>query len=185
MTCIDEIERAGYVASIYHDEDAESPASWCNVGTLAYDTRSASCGDMPSYWRDYGLESLIPADATLCLPVYAYDDRNGTVLHVSDWERANGWIYATDACACGCGSKHGMDSVQLRAALESKLNVWQQWAQGDVYGVVVKSPSNEEVDACWGFYGLEYAEEEAARMLDIEEVHMLERHPNLAKMVIS
>lgn len=183
----DPIERAGYVARIYYDESPESPDGWCNIGTLEYSDRHgrASHGTMPRYWDEYGIENVLP-DALVILPVRAYDDRNGTVLDVADsWEDANGWIYATDSCACGCGSKHDMTPEQVRAALVAELAAWQQWAQGDVYGVVVYDRAGTEVDSCWGFYGLEWAETEARGMLDIEPVRIIERFPDAGRLLVN
>ena len=62
---------------------------------------------------------------------------------------------------------------------KADLNEYRAWVEGDVYGVIVeelttwtKSDSSEtresweEVDSCFGFYGLRYAEESAREELD-------------------
>src|SRR5207237_1293642 len=54
---------------------------------------------------------------------------------------------------------------EVRAALAAELVEWQQWAQGEVYGVTVKDQTGAVVDSCWGMYGFDYAHEEAERML--------------------
>lgn len=123
--------------------------------------------------------------AVVCLPVYAYDGRLGTVLEIADeWESANGWIYATHESVETC---IGTDATgdHIVAALESELKTWQQWAQGDVYGVEIYDPAGNMVDSCYGFYGIEYAIEEARGMLDTEEIRTLEANPGLSDIIIN
>lgn len=106
-------------------------------------------------------------DAVVTLPVRAWDDRNGTELRIADdWEDANGWIFAT---AASIAETVGEDATpeQIAEALKGELTEWMQWAQGEVYRVVVEC-DDEHVDSCGGFYGYDYALEEANRMLDDE-----------------
>lgn len=160
-------ERDGFVATVYYDQDAESPEAWTQVGALAYRIRGASVNGETLPHADYWpLTRDMAPDHVAILPVRAWDDRNGTELRVADtWDEADGWIYATaESVAETMGTT--ATGEQIRAALEQELEEWQRWAQGDVYGVVVTGPDGETVDSCWGFYGHEYALEEAARMLD-------------------
>lgn len=53
-----------------------------------------------------------------------------------------------------------------RAAIEVEVRVLDQYLTGDVWGVIIETEDGEHVESCWGFYGHEYAEEEAARMLE-------------------
>lgn len=162
---LDTIERDGFVAKIHYDEDAESPESWTTVGTLAYRIRGAGHNAHTLPHPDYEMTRDAAPDHVVILPVRAWDDRAGTELRVADsWEEANGWIYATaESIAETVGTTATGDEV--REALAGELAEWQKWAQGDVYGVVVEDEHGEQVDACWGFYGDEYAEQEAERML--------------------
>ena len=103
--------------------------------------------------------------AVVCLPVRAWDDRNGTELRIAEsWSDAQGWIYATPASVA---DTLGADATeeQIIAALRSELDQLQQWAQGEVFGIVVTDRGGRQVDSVWGIYGDDYAEEEASRML--------------------
>lgn len=221
---IEVIERAGFKASIYYDQDAQSPDDWCTVGTLCYDTRGAShnrnllprdpyeygmfrdhcdqCDggvvdqhdDMPSIRCEvcegsgYVLDGIGLArrmhNAAHVLPVRAWDDRNGTELRIADdWEEANGWIYATPDSIASSIVKDAT-SEEIEAALKCELGEWQKWAQGDVYGIVIEDPAGNHVDSCWGFYGFDYAKEEAASMLDLPEVRAIEQFPGLADLKV-
>jgi len=64
------------------------------------------------------------------------------------------------------------------------LSALHQWCQGDVFVVEIVDPAGEHVDSCGGFYGFDYALEEAARMLDIDAVRLLEANPGLADLKV-
>jgi len=49
--------------------------------------------------------------------------------------------------------------------LRSEVETYDQYLTGDVYGVVVEDANGEHLDSCWGFYGWDYAKQEADRML--------------------
>ena len=68
--------------------------------------------------------------------------------------------------------------------LRGEVEAFDQYLRGDVYGVIVQrvkrdedgdEVDTEELDSCWGFYGLDYAREEAKQMgkhqakLDVKE----------------
>lgn len=50
-------------------------------------------------------------------------------------------------------------------AARGLVEYWNQYLSGDVWGVVIEDRNGEHVDSCWGYYGLEYARQEAAEML--------------------
>lgn len=63
-----------------------------------------------------------------------------------------------DMCA-----KLGVDWSKAEEAMDSEIETFCQWADGDVYGYVIEAadppedpddePEWEETDSCWGFYG--------------------------------
>ena len=54
---------------------------------------------------------------------------------------------------------------KAKASLASMVADRKAVLDGDVWGIKVFSPTGEELEACWGFVGYDYATEEAARML--------------------
>lgn len=210
---IETIQRAGFTASIYYDISPSSPADWDSLGTLEYSTRNAGHGSPPTdfevtckecdgeglAWGGPQRSKCAACDgsgcvldglqlckdmhgATHCLPVYVWDDRNGTELRIAEsWAEANGWIYTTQAQI----DLLGVPLESVHAALESELQTWQQWAQGDVYAITVESPTGEMIDSCGGFYGFDYAMEEARGMLDIEAVRIIEANPGIENIIIN
>lgn len=56
--------------------------------------------------------------------------------------------------------------IKARECLEQEIKTYDQYLTGDVYGYVIEDAEGNHVDSCWGFYGLEYAEQEATDALD-------------------
>lgn len=52
------------------------------------------------------------------------------------------------------------------------LETYTQWCNGDVWGYKVFDDDDEEVDSCWGFFGYEYAEQEAKSAMEYFEKEM-------------
>lgn len=53
-----------------------------------------------------------------------------------------------------------VDQTDWRKIAEAHVKEWNQYLGGEVYGYVVKDGVADEVDSCWGFYGIEDAREE-------------------------
>ena len=48
------------------------------------------------------------------------------------------------------------------------MEEYGKYVDGDCWGYVIQDEEGEDVDSCWGFIGLEYAEEEANRAAEYE-----------------
>ena len=55
---------------------------------------------------------------------------------------------------------------QARDLMQAEVEEYDQYLTGDVYGYVVTDPLGNDVDSCWGFYGLSWARQEAAAALE-------------------
>jgi hypothetical protein len=55
---------------------------------------------------------------------------------------------------------------QARAAALCKVEEWNQYLSGDVWGYVIETEEGQHLDSCWGFYGRKYAEQEAQQALE-------------------
>ena len=56
-------------------------------------------------------------------------------------------------------------SKSARKAALCKVNEWNQYLSGDVWGFIIEDETGEQVDSCWGFYGREYCEQETKAAL--------------------
>lgn len=50
---------------------------------------------------------------------------------------------------------------EARKAAETYVETWNQYLSGDVWGFVIEDADGNDVDSCWGLYGLKYARTEA------------------------
>jgi hypothetical protein len=48
--------------------------------------------------------------------------------------------------------------AQVEEVLSGEVDVYSQYANGEVYGIIVRDADGEEIDACWGFYGSDVRE---------------------------
>ena len=57
--------------------------------------------------------------------------------------------------------KEGIDRDQAERYLEGEIEEYTAWAIGEAYGYVIEDRDGNELDSCWGFYGMDYAIESA------------------------
>lgn len=180
-------------ARIEYDRDAESPTSWDNVGKIAYRSSRNTLGtENVSESRMDEIAAGIRSGHLIGLPVYAYVHsgamiscgkslRDGTIVYGNPfscpWDSGqSGFVYTTRAKAVNeFGRKLCTQNVVQRAlkCLAGEVETFSQYIEGDVYGIIVETRDDEddewvETDSCWGFYGFDYAKEEAKRMAEHE-----------------
>lgn len=149
----------GLTISLHTDEDARSPDEWENNDIfLAYDTRRVRAGS-----KGYARGGADHADA---YHVFALDVKDGpyTTLYLGDVvaapveddedeDRTDGYVYVS--------RKEWPDEDGARKAAESLVEEWNTYLSGDVYGYTVEDEDGEQVESCWGFYGIDAVREEA------------------------
>ena len=115
-------------------------------------------------------------DKAVMLPNYLYDHSGITMRcepFSSPWDSGQvGYIYATPAMIrkeYGCKSITKDIRDKVRKCLEGEVEAYDQYLTGDVWGIIVEDMYGNTVDACWGFYGYEYAKEEAQGWLETSD----------------
>lgn len=58
-----------------------------------------------------------------------------------------------------------------RKIAQGKVDEWNQFLSGDVWGYVIEDDEGNHIDSCWGFYGEKYAREEAESALKYCQEH--------------
>jgi hypothetical protein len=58
------------------------------------------------------------------------------------------------------------DEIVWADRLDGEVKVYDQYLTNDIWGYVVETENGVEVDSCWGFFGLEYAIEEATSVAE-------------------
>lgn len=114
--------------------------------------------------------------AALLIPIYVEDGHGPyTSVHVTTEDHANAvWVFTAAEL-----SEDWTDSAEgARTYVDAMLSEYQNWANGEVYGVIIEkrvtwaSEDGETMDtwedtgeSVWGFIGLDHAEAEADEML--------------------
>ena len=165
----------GSTLEIFQDDDPASPRDDDNVGTILCFHKRHNIGDENPYSKDEfndwdAFKSQIEADndVVVILPVYMYDHSYTTYSTTPfrcQWDSGQvGFIFATSESVRQIWGQEfeqvGRDKIV--AALNAELDTYQQWANGDIFGYVLKTPQGAcdkcghqevEEDSCWGFYG--------------------------------
>ena len=177
MEAIETFEAAGFTVSLYHDEDPGSPREWDNLGKMVCWHRRVNLGDETIKTSNYrNMDELVASfNARVCIPLYLYEHGGMTMrTHPfgDPWDSGQvGFIYVTDETlrkeySVPPGQDIPPETLDLaKQVLVGEVETYDQYLTGDVYGYMVKDEAGEHVDSCWGFFGLEYAQQEAEAAL--------------------
>ena len=161
-------------ATVEQDEYAEAP-DWYESVKIAYRKNSryvlGNYGVTVSEMQD--IEENINSGKLVGLPVYAYV-HSGVALSIHPfecpWDSAqSGFVFADPK---RMAEEFGED-FDFKEILESAVKDLNTYLQGDVYAITI-NVDGEDVECVGGFYGLDYAKQEAKELAEIH-VKTLER----------
>lgn len=124
-------------------------------------------------------------EKVVILPLFLYD-HSGITMNTTGfscrWDSGQvGWTYAThEEVIKEYGS---LDIERAKNLLVAEVETYDTYLRGEVYGYVLEEKVKcdccnnievEHVDSCWGFYGLDYLEEELESMFK-------EKYPDLVE----
>lgn len=119
------------------------------------------------------------------LPLFLYD-HSGITMNTTGftcrWDSGQvGWIYIT---AEDIINEYGsLDIEKAKSYLKAEVETYDMYLRGDIYGYVLEEKAKcdccenvelNEIDSCWGFYGLEYLEEELQSMFGQDYPDLIE-----------
>lgn len=184
MEAVQTEEYRRYKIGLYHDDDAISPRKWDNICVFHVAHCRYAFGDE----NHNNIESINAANmeahrnGDIVLPLYMYD-HSGITINLTPfsckWDSGQVGFVAVPRLKMieEFGKKIFTPKLKARALEIAKAEVKEmdQYLVGDVYGFKVFGPiqgdeddddCREELEACWGFYGEEYAIEEAKGSID-------------------
>jgi hypothetical protein len=177
MQPVETITKNGYTAKLYPDEmgtTANPRAEGDNATIIYYHSNHYTLGD-----KDVSRDTMLDIandKQNIYLPVYAYI--HSDIIMCAEWDNPyndpwdSGQSGIVVMSRADIRKEYGVKRItkkvlkQAYHLMQVEVEEFSQYLSGDVYGVVVEDAEGEEVDSCWGFYGYNYAVEEANRMLE-------------------
>lgn len=171
-----------YKIVVEQDENAESPrTSMDNLGTMVCFHRSYNLGDKHNYefrkyasWEGMKNDIIKTEKVGVILPLYLYD-HSGITMNTTGfscpWDSGQvGFIFVSKENMLKeyGGKKVGKKlREKVTGYLKGEVLTYDQYLTGDVYGYrITDTETEEEVDACWGYYGDDYCMEEAESIVN-------------------
>ena len=180
------------------DEDPMNPRTeWDNLGTMVCFHGKYKLGDETALksadfdgWNALRKHLVEKEKAEIILPLYLYDHsgismqthRGGQFSCPFDSGQV-GFIFVSKETI----KKEKLDKEQARKVLEGEVEAYDQYLTGDIYGFKhykldscekCGHTEKEEINACWGFYGLEHIraalKEDIENFKDFEDVEKKE-----------
>lgn len=178
MEAVEIIEgKDGLQAAIYYEEDAQDPRrEFDHAGTMACFHRRYRLGDEHDFDGPEDLETHLKQDTRgVALPLYLYD-HSGVTMQTRPfscpWDSGQvGYIFMdaqTIRKAYGVKRISKKAREKALALLECEVKEYDSFLTGDIYCVAVEK-DGDTLDSVCGLYGLDYAKEEARRMLEEHE----------------
>lgn len=157
---IETVNKYGLVGHLYHDEYADSPESWEDPNAGIVTTKNRHFSVQQGRFDVEDCRAKIVQRKNWIFPLRAHV-HSGVALSLSDagypfndaWDSGwIGWVYVAK-------SQARLRKSALKIA-EGIVGAWNQYLSGDVYGFVVEDWQGNQLDSCWGFYGIEYVRQE-------------------------
>lgn len=153
----------GQTLEIHQDQYGESPREWDNICQLICfhkrynlgDKHNINHGDYES-WDDLVDNNFSEDD--IVVNIYMYDHSGisiATKPYRCPWDSGQVGIAVIKKAKIKqeYGTYSDATKAMARKCLESEIETYNQYLQGEVYGYVLKDEQGEEIDSCWGFYG--------------------------------
>lgn len=156
----------GNILRIEHDNYAESPRDWDNLGTMYCWHRRYTLGDDHNIdHNDYTgwdeLEEALTDAEGITLPLYLYDHGNlaiSTEPFNCRWD--SGRVGLITISKEKIIEEYGDNSVETRVRvlkyLKNEVETYHKYLSGEVYGFTLFSPDGEILDSCCGFFGYDH-----------------------------
>lgn len=167
---IKSIQQSGYTLRILTDDHPEDPAEWDNLGQIAYTSDRYTLGtEHVSRDRLDEIAAGIEDGSLIGLPVFAYVHSGATIStnpFSCPWDSGqSGFVYCRASDAEDEWPGDPAFRQNARRVLRGEVETFDQYLRGDVYGYTITDKDGDVVDSCWGYYGIECAEEEALSAL--------------------
>lgn len=154
-----------------HDNHADSPRTWDNLGTMICFHKRYDLGDSHGYssidyssWEQMEKDLIKKENTAVILPLYLYDH---SVVTISTAPFSNRWdsgqvgfiLVSKEKALADFGGKIVTAKLKqkIEKQLEGEVETYAQFLEGDVYGFSIEDEDGNHIDSCYGFYGSDFA----------------------------
>jgi len=165
-------EYRGCNIKIDYDESPESPREWeDNSVFIGLKDHHYTVGDEQIDDIEELEERLKEEGKHIGLPVYIYEHSQRFYKTEGSGTINGGFIFITLE---NIRKEYGWERItkkrrnEIIERLKSEIEIYSQWANGEVYGFTVTDKHGKHIDSCFGFYGSDdsYMMEEAKGSID-------------------
>ena len=143
-----------FFLTLLDNETAEQLENWREVASLLADYTQDEVID--EAYSAMLHEAAIKQVILLSLHFY---EHGGVTVRAGDPEcGSEGYIYMTLKDA---EKEFDGDREKALSCLKQEVKTYAEYLEGSVYGYVIENADGDEVDSCWGFYGLEVCKTQA------------------------
>jgi len=195
---LETIEYKGYNIEIYPDELNDSPRDWDNLTEFHCWHRRCNLGDFnynnSNMNEFYDIYREAKRNNDIILSLYIYEHGGITISLSNDnypfndrWDSGQiGYVIVRRKKMIEeFGKKIFTPKLKKRAIeiVKSDVKVYDQFLRGDVYGYVIEK-DGENIDSCWGYYGMEDVTTEAQSVVDYDIKNNIKKHCEKVKCYI-
>ena len=176
-----------------HDNHADSPRDWDNLGTMICFHGRYDLGDKHNYnaddysgWEEMKQAIIKEENPAVILPLYMYNHSRisiSTKPFSCRWDSGQiGFILVSKKKALEeIGGKIVTAKLKqkIEKQLEGEVETYTQYVEGEVYGFQIVDEDDDVIDSCYGFYGTDFATNGMLdyinhELLGVEEAEVLE-----------
>jgi hypothetical protein len=159
----------GFTAEIHYDQDVDMPYSddeGVHIVVLSRKYNDPAKGALGSDGASVERWRVDNNAEWYSIPLWAYD-HSGIAFRVGaqnpftvdvEWDTARAGIIALKRSEWGNGAESDEKLFEYASNVATE---YSEWANGECFGYILKDEQGDEVDACWGFVGMDSVEEEA------------------------
>lgn len=166
MNEVERCEHAGKIIKIYYDEDPPNPREdFEHISIMVYWHRRNVVGDkrVSEPMTEEEVREAYPGILAI-LPVYLYQHSGMTIAttpFTCSFDSGQvGWAFVTKESALEMGFTD-TSKTPIEDMIRQDVAEYDQYLKGDIYGYVIENADGDDLDSCWGFYGLENVRGEA------------------------
>ena len=166
------IEHEDYNIKVYHDDHAESPREWDNLGTMTCFHGRYSLGDQNFFKTSQDLMKWTKRKDVISIPLYLYD-HSGITMNTTGfpcpWDSGQvGWIHVERKRVREEFKKKRVSKKLLKKVVEilrAEVGIYDSYIRGNVFGYEIEDKEGEHIDSCWGYFCYDHMIEDAKNVI--------------------